>query len=840
MRFPRALASAGVAACVVAGLSVTTVPAAMAAAGTTAFYEMNEPVGSTVMTDSSGNGLNGVIDPTGVQTGAVFDGATAYNWVRRPPEQAPPSPERVIQVPDSINLEPGNQPFTIELRYRTQENFGNIIQKGQAQTPGGQWKIQNPGGIPSCLFKGSLGQVATGAKTPLNDEQWHNLTCVFNSSSVTMYVDGVFRNRKNGSAGTVDNNFPMTVGGKLDCDQIDITCDYFSGQIDYIRFTKAANQGPTAGFAPSCASLLCSFDSSAAGDPDGSIASYAWTFGDGATSTAADPSHTYAAAGTYAVQLTVTDNQSATSTVTKNVTVTDDPVQSTVAFVGAAVSAASNNNPTVTVPAAATAGQRLVMALSMNDPTRTISDPTGVTGWTKLDSNAAGTMSTTVWTKVAQAGDPGTVVHTPLSGTAKYTLTVAAYSGVDTAPGLSFAWSSDTTNHAARATPDVTAPAGSWVVSYWADKSATTTAWTPDASVTTRATGCTLDAGRICSAWADSAAPVPAGTYGHITATTNAASDKATMWSIVLPTSDQPPGNVSPTADFSSSCTFLDCAFDSSGSVDPDGTIASFAWAFAGGGTSTETDPIHSFAAAGTYDVTLTVTDNQGATDSLTKALAVTAEPVDSAVGFVGSAVSAANSNNPTVTVPATAPGQQLVMLLSLNNTARTISAPTGVTGWTQLDTVVAKTMSTTAWTKVAEAGDVGTAVHVPLSGVAKFTLTVAVYSGVDTTTAPAFARATDLTSNDTVRATPDVTAPAGSWVVSYWADRSADTTAWTPAVTVTGRAAICAADAARICSLLADSAAPVPTGTYGHITASTNAPSDMATMWSIVLTPAP
>jgi PKD repeat protein len=793
MRFPRALASAGVAACVVAGISVTTVPAAQATAGSTAFYEMNEPVGSTVMSDSSGNGLNGVIDPTGVQTGAVFDGATAYNWVRRPPEQAPPSPERVIQVPDSINLEPGNQPFTIELRYRTQENFGNIIQKGQAQTPGGQWKIQNPGGIPSCLFKGSLGQVATGAKTPLNDEQWHNLTCVFNSSSVTMYVDGVFRNRKNGSAGAVDNNFPMTVGGKLDCDQIDITCDYFSGQIDYVRFTKAANQGPTAGFASSCASLLCSFDSSAAGDPDGSIASYAWTFGDGATSTAANPSHTYAAAGTYAVQLTVTDNQSATSTVTKNVTVTDDPVQSTVAFVGSAVSAASNNNPTFTV-----------------------------------------------WTKVAQAGDPGTLVHTPLSGTAKYTLTVAAYGGVDPALGLSFAWSSDTTNHAARATPDVTAPAGSWVVSYWADKSATTTAWTPDASVTTRATGCTLDGGRICSAWADSAAPVPAGTYGHITATTNVASDKATMWSIVLPTSDQPPGNVSPTADFSSSCTFLDCAFDSSGSVDPDGTIASFAWAFGGGGTSTEADPIHSFTAAGTYDVTLTVTDNQGATDSVTKALTVTAEPGDSAVGFVGSAVSAANSNNPTVTVPATAPGQQLVMLLSLNNTARTISAPTGVTGWTQLDTVVAKTMSTTAWTKVAEAGDVGTAVHVPLSGVAKFTLTVGVYSGVDATTPPGFALATDLTSNDTVRATPDVTAPAGSWVVSYWADRSADTTAWTPAATVTGRAAICAADAARICSLLADSAAPVPTGTYGHITASTNAPSDMATMWSIVLTPAP
>ena len=554
MRFSRALISACTAVCVVAGISLTTVTPAEAVAGATADYEMNEPAGSTVMTDSSGNGLNGVIDPTGVQTGAVFDGATAYNWVRRPPEQAPPSPERVIQVPDNINLEPGNQPFTIELRYRTQENFGNIIQKGQAQTQGGQWKIQNPGGIPSCLFKGSLGQVATGAKTPLNDDQWHNLTCVFNSSGVTMYVDGVFRNRKNGSAGTVDNNFPMTFGGKLDCDQIDITCDYFSGQIDYVRFTKAANQIPTADFASSCASLLCLFDSSAAGDPDGSIASYAWTFGDGATSTAANPSHTYGAAGTYNARLTVTDNQGATRSVTKSVTVTDDPVESTVAFVGSALSAASNNSPTVTVPATAVAGQRLVMALSMNDPTRTISGPTGVTGWTKLDTVAAGTMSTTLWTKVAQAGDPGTVVRTPLSGTAKYTLTVAAYSGVDSAPLLSFASASDTTNHAARPTPDVTALAGSWVVSYWADKSATTTAWTPDASVATRVKGCTLDSGRICSAWADSGAPVPAGTYGHINATTNTASDKATMWSIVLPASDQPPGNLSPTADFSPSC----------------------------------------------------------------------------------------------------------------------------------------------------------------------------------------------------------------------------------------------------------------------------------------------
>ncbi len=210
----------------------------------TAMYEMNEPSGASVMHDTSGNGLDGVIDPSGVQSGATFDGATGYNWVRRPPTTPPASPERVIQVPDNINLEPGDQDFTLEIRYRTKEKFGNIIQKGQAQSKGGQWKIQNPKGIPSCLFKGSNGRVATGAKTPLNDNQWHTLTCVLTSSSVTMYVDGVQRNKKNGSAGTVDNKMPVTIGGKIDCDQIKVTCDYFSGQIDYVKITKGGGAQP--------------------------------------------------------------------------------------------------------------------------------------------------------------------------------------------------------------------------------------------------------------------------------------------------------------------------------------------------------------------------------------------------------------------------------------------------------------------------------------------------------------------------------------------------------------------------------------------------------------------
>ncbi|WP_444995271.1 PKD domain-containing protein [Aliikangiella sp. IMCC44359] len=67
------------------------------------------------------------------------------------------------------------------------------------------------------------------------------------------------------------------------------------------------------------------FDSTGSADSDGSIASYAWTFGDNNTGTGATPSHTYTAAGNYTVNLTVTDDKGATGSSTANVTITEEP-----------------------------------------------------------------------------------------------------------------------------------------------------------------------------------------------------------------------------------------------------------------------------------------------------------------------------------------------------------------------------------------------------------------------------------------------------------------------------------------------------------------------------------
>jgi len=81
--------------------------------------------------------------------------------------------------------------------------------------------------------------------------------------------------------------------------------------------------------------------------------------------------------------------------------------------------------------------------------------------------------------------------------------------------------------------------------------------------------------------------------------------------------------NQPPVAAFTYSCTDLECTFNGSSSNDPDGSITAYAWNFGDGATASGATASHTYAAGDTYSVTLTVTDNEGATDAEVKSVTV-------------------------------------------------------------------------------------------------------------------------------------------------------------------------------------------------------------------------
>ena len=355
-----------------------------------------------------------------------------------------------------------------------------------------------------------------------------------------------------------------------------------AGTSNAFNVTAPPNQPPVAAFTSSCTLLVCNFTSTSS-DPDGTISSYAWTFGDAGTATTQNPSHTYTAGGTFTVTLTVADNQGATGTVSHTVTVTAPPPP---------------NQP----PVAAFTSSCTQLTCSF---TSTSSDPDGTIAsyaWTFGDGGAATAQNPS---HTYAAGGTFTVTLTVTdnqgaTGNVSHPVTVTAPPPPNQPPVAAF--TSSCTQLTCSFTSTSSDPDGT-IASY---------AWTfgDGGTATTQNPSHTYTAG---------------GTFTvTLTVTDNLGATGNVSHTVTV--TAPPPPNQPPVAAFTSSCTQLTCSFTSTSS-DPDGTIASYAWTFGDGGTATTQNPSHTYTAGGTFTVTLTVTDNQGATGNVSHAVTVTAPP---------------------------------------------------------------------------------------------------------------------------------------------------------------------------------------------------------------------
>lgn len=120
-----------------------------------------------------------------------------------------------------------------------------------------------------------------------------------------------------------------------------------------------------------------------------------------------------------------------------------------------------------------------------------------------------------------------------------------------------------------------------------------------------------------------------------------------------------PPVNQPPTAAFTSTCNVLTCTFDSAASSDADGSIVSRAWTFGDGATATgsESSVAHTYAAGGTYSVTLTVTDDHDAPASTSKSVTVATLPT---VSLSSSSTRSGSKWTATVTISITRDGSAI------------------------------------------------------------------------------------------------------------------------------------------------------------------------------------